>query len=155
MEELRSPKSFLDGLVGETLRYAVKLPDCELYDFGFGKWKIEQDAYGSCKESCTYVLHVICRFQIIWQGEDKHIDTYYEDSSHELFRCVAAQLMGLTVSRVALSSKNDLWLDLGRCWIVFATWDEPDESWRIFLPCSGSPHLVASSVQCGFDDEEI
>ena len=55
-------------------------------------------------------------------------------------------MIGLSVERIALSDKNDLWLDLNKYWIVFITREDQEESWRFFEPRSKLPHLVASDA---------
>lgn len=136
---------FLNLVSGKPLRYAIKSPDMELYDFGFGELIEVINRQGRKKRIGTHILHAICRFKVIWQTGDGRVDKYCEDTPSEEFHAEINRLLGLTVKRVALSDKNDLWLDLGECWIVFATYENGDESWRFFTSDTNMPHLVVAN----------
>ena len=141
---------FLQNLTAQSLCYATKSPDTELYEFGFG----------SIVESCrldsptgkigTYILHVICRFKIIQKTEENQVFRYYEDTPAQKFGSDIQALIGLKVQRVGLSEKNDLWLDFGNYWVVFATFENYEESWRLFVADANAPHLVASGFWLKF-----
>lgn len=135
---------FLRTLVDQPLCYGLKSPDTDLYDFGFGNMINVINPYGGEKEVCTHILHVTCRFKVIWKNGERRVDKYYEDTPCEKFHSEVNRLVGLKVSRVALSDKNDLWLDFGDYWVVFATFENGEESWRFFSSNIGGPHLVAS-----------
>lgn len=59
-------EEFLRPLVGQPLRYALKSPDTELYDFGFGK-PVEVTRLGIRRRIGTYSIHALCRFRILWK----------------------------------------------------------------------------------------
>ena len=142
--------AFLNSLVGHPLLYAVKSPDTELYDFGFGKLVETENRRGKRKTVGTQSLHVLCRFKVIWKTGKKRLDIYHEDTPSEKFYSEVKQLIGLNVKRIALSDKNDLWIDFDDCWIVFATFENGEESWRFFVWDRAVPHLVASNLWLDF-----
>jgi hypothetical protein len=135
---------FLHSLTEQPLLYAIKSPDTDLYDFGFGELVEVVSRRGSKRKIGTHILHAICRFKVIWKNGEHRVDKYYEDTSFEKFHAEIQHLFGLKVKRVALSDKNDLWLDFGDYWIVFATYENGEESWRFFTSNVDVPHLVAS-----------
>lgn len=142
---------FLEALVGQPLCYGLKSPDTELYDFGFGTM-VEVDSWrGGKKTICAQTIHALCRFRIIQKNGTNQSEWYYEDTPHNRFRHNITPLIGLCVKRIALSEKNDLWLDLGDYWIVFVTYENGDESWRFFVSDRDKPHLVASNLWVRFD----
>ena len=136
--------NYLCTLVGNPMLYAVKSPDTELYAFGLGKLVEAVSFRGRKKEIGTHILHVTCRFKVIWKNGEHRVDIYYEDTPCEKFHSEVKRLVGLKVKRVALSDKNDLWLDFGEYWLVFATFEDGKESWRFFTSDDEDPHLVAS-----------
>ncbi len=142
--------AFLETLVNQVLRYGLKSPDMDLYDFGFGDSSGIKKEYRKIREICTHFLHVTCRFKVIWRNGDKRIDIFYEDTPCEEFHQAVKQLIGMRVKRVALSDKNDLWLDFGDCWVVFATFENGEESWRLFSSNREIHHLVASDSWVDF-----
>lgn len=142
---------FLHSLVGQPLLYAIKSPDTDLYDFGFGKLDGLLNRHGKQKKICTHILHATCRFKVMWKNREQRVDKYYEDTSCEKFHADIQPLFGMKVKRVALSDKNDLWLDLGDYWIVFATFENGEESWRFFTNDIDVPHLVASDSWLDFN----
>lgn len=135
---------FLQTLVDKTLSYGLKSMDTDLYDFGFINVDNVASWCGEGKESCTHFLHATCRFEVICKNGERRVDRYYEDTPCEEFHTNVQHLLGLKVKRVALSEKNDLWLDFGNYWIVFATFENCEESWRFFSSDRTLPHLVAS-----------
>lgn len=141
----RTGLSMLNSLVGLQMRYGLKSPDTELYDFGFGEFVWVTNKKGKPHKICEYTLHVLCRFKVIWRNGEPCIKRYYEDTSSEEFCNDVKRLIGHRVKRVALSQKNDLWLDFEEYWIVFATSETEDESWRFFSAERCAPHLVASN----------
>lgn len=138
-----NPVEFLQTLVDQPLLYAIKSPDTELYDFGFGNLVEFTNRRGKKTMIGTHILHVICRFKVIWKNGKHRVTTYYEDTPCEIFHADIQRLVGLKVRRVALSDKNDLWVDLGEYWVVFATFENGEESWRYFVS-DVEPHLIAS-----------
>ena len=134
-------KAFLDSIIGQKLAYAIKSPDTELYDFGFGKERETEDK----RMLPPYILHVLCRFKIIHKDGSRKVNICHEDTTPNVFNKKIEPLIGLSVQRVGLSDKNDLWLDFGAYWVVFATFEEDDEAWRFFISGSDEPHLVATS----------
>lgn len=143
---------FLQSLVDQPLCYGLKSPDTDLYDFGFGNIKNTTKPYRGAKEVGTLVLHVTCRFKVIWKTREYRVDKYYEDTTCEKFHSDVKRLLGLKVRRIALSDKNDLWLDLGDYWIVFATFENGEESWRFFTSDIDAPHLIASDSWLHFSN---
>ena len=142
---------FLEELVSQPLCYGFKSPDTELYDFGFGT-VVEVDSWrGGKKTMCAQTIHALCRFRIIQKIGVTRSEWYYEDTPQHKFNQDIAPLIGLCVKRIALSEKNDLWLDLGDYWIVFVTYETEDESWRFFISNIEQPHLVASNSWIRFD----
>ena len=144
--------AFLQTLVGLPLCYGLKSPDMDLYDLGFGNMGDVMNPCGERKGVCTHILHVICRFKVIWKNGEHRIDKYNEDTPCEKFHSEVKRLIGLKVRRVALSDKNDLWLDFGDCWVAFATFENGEESWRLFTSDIGVPHLVASDSWLHFSN---
>lgn len=138
---------FLNVLVSQPLCYGIKSPDMDLYDFGFGNVVSTTGLKGKV---CAYTLHVTCRFKVIWRNVERRVDVYNEDTPCKRFHSEVSRLVGLKVRRIALSDKNDLWLDFGDCWIVFATFEDGEESWRFFTYNKNEPHLVASDSQLCF-----
>ena len=136
--------NFLANLVGQPLRYGLKSPDMDLYDFGFGDDISFLSWDGKFKQACTYAVHLTCGIKIYWK--ENKVSEYCGDTPHEIFHEDICRLLGLHVMRVALSEKNDLWLDLGLCWLVIVTFEDGDESWRFFMPGKGISHLVASNL---------
>ena len=134
-------KAFLDSIIGQKLAYAIKSPDTELYDFGFGEERETEDK----RMLPPYILHVLCRFKIIHKDGSRKVRICHEDTEPKAFNKKIEPLIGLSVKRVGLSDKNDLWLDFGAYWVVFATFEDGDEAWRFFISGSDEPHLVATS----------
>lgn len=139
---------YLQMLVGQPITYAYKASDLDLYDFGFGSTIERLNWRGEKRQVCSFVLHATCRFKIIHRpnGITKCVERFYEDTLSEVFRASIQRLFSLKVRRVALSDKNDLWLDFGECWMVFATFEDGEESWRFFASDEAMPHLVASDL---------
>ena len=143
--------AFLQTLIGQPLLYALKSPDTELYDFGFGELVEVVNRHGIPRKIGAHTVHALCRFQVIWKTGERRVDKYYEDTPCETFRAEIQPLLGLQVKRVALSDKNDLWLDFGDYWVVFATFENGEESWRFFTSDIALPHLVASNAWLSFE----
>jgi len=108
-------KAFLDSIIGRKLAYAIKSPDTELYDFGFGEEREMEDK----RMLPPYILHVLCRFKIIHKDGSTKVQICHEDTTPNVFNKKIEPLIGLSVKRVGLSDKNDLWLDFGAYWVVF------------------------------------
>ena len=132
--------------------YAIKSPDTDLYDFEFGELVEVVNRRGTQKKIGTHILHAIGRFKVIWKNGEHRVDKYYEDTSCEKFHAKIQHLFGLKVKRVTVSAKNDLWLDFGDYWIVFATFENGEESWRFFTSGTDTPHLVASDSWLHFSN---
>ena len=146
--------SFLQTLINQPLHYGSKSPDTDLFEFGFGNLVEIVSLNGEKRKCCAYILHVICRFKVI--GKKKHqTKRYYEDTSSEEFFSDIQHLIGLKVKRVTLSDKNDLWLDLGDYWVVFATFENSEESWRYFTFGPKRQHLVASNSWLDFCEDAV
>lgn len=143
---------FIQTLIDCPLLYAIKSPDTELYDFGFGELVDTLNRQGKRKKIGTHMIHALCRFKVIWKNGSRRVDRYFEDTPYEVFFSDAKRFVGLKVLQVALSDKNDLWLDLGDYWIVFATYENGEESWRLLTSNRDIPHMVASDAWLRFDD---
>ena len=74
------------------------------------------------------------------------------DTPGKQFRAEIQPLLGLAVERVAVSDKNDVWLDFGDYWVVFATFENEEESWRFFASDISAPYLVASNSWLKFSN---
>lgn len=103
----------MQNLVGKRLCYGIKSPDTDLYDLGFG----------------PYTLHAICPIEI---RDRSGAERYDMNTPSEQFRQRLQRLIGRRVRRVALSDKNDLWLDFDVCHMVLVSWEDGEESWRLF-----------------------
>ena len=77
-------EEFLRPLVGQPLRYALKSPDTELYDFGFGK-PVEVTRLGIRRRIGTYSIHALCRFKILWDNSEREAEEYCENTPSEEF----------------------------------------------------------------------
>ena len=135
----------LQTLVSQPLCYVLKSPDTDLYDFGFGKVVETTNWKHTNKRMHTHIIHATCRFEIIWRNEERRVDRYYEDTPSEIVYSDTEKLIGHRIKCFALSEKNDLWLDLGEYWIVFATFETGEESWRFLTHDHQVPHVVASN----------
>lgn len=129
---------YLHSLVGKRLSYCIKSPDTELYDFGFLDDNDEANALNEL------TLHALCCFKIIIHQPNCKSCLFESGTSLEKVKRRVSPLIGLAVKRVALSDKNDLWIDLGDYWLVFITYENSKESWRLFNSNSDEPHLVVA-----------
>lgn len=143
---------FLQTLVDQPLCYGLKSPNLDLYDFGFGNVVSVVDSQGKEQKVYTHILHIICRFKVISKNGEHRVDKYYEDTPCEKFHSEIKRLIGMKVRRVELSDKNDLWLDFGDYWVVFVTFGNGEESWRLFTSNINVPHLVAANSWLRFSD---
>lgn len=141
-----SALQFLNSLLGQRLCYGLKSPDTDLYDFGLGQFIKTYDFKGNLCEVSTHTLHATCRFKIISRSYPDKTNIFDEESDANEFDSHISNLIGLPIVRVALSEKNDLWLDFHDYWMVFATFEDGEESWRYFLTNDNSQLLVASNV---------
>ncbi len=138
--------SELQVLVGLPMGYAIDAEGWEdLIRVGFGDpADVPRDV-----NPYQYELHVMCPFKLIWR-EEKRKEMFWEYSSQDMYLPSFRKLVGHEIKRVGLSDKNDLWLDLGFCWIVFCTYDDGEESWRFMSVHEDSPHLYASDTWIEF-----
>ena len=137
-------EEFLRPLVGQPLRYALKSPDTELYDFSFGK-PVEVTRLGIRRRIGTYSIHALCRFKILWENSERGAEEYCENTPSEDFSIKISHLIGREIMELGLSEKNDLWLDMGDCRIVWTTYENGEESWRFLAADTNVPHLVVSN----------
>lgn len=137
-------EEFLRPLVGQPLRYALKSSDTELYDFGFGK-PVEVTRLGIRRRIGTYSIHALCRFRILWKNGECGAEEYCENTPSEEFSVKIRRLIGREIMELGLSEKNDLWLDMGDCRIVWTTYENGEESWRFLAADTNVPHLVVSN----------
>lgn len=136
--------AYLQALINQPLCYGQKYCNTELYCFGFGDQTELISSVNRKTIGCTHFVHVLCWFKIIWKNGETRVCKYYDNTPGENFHSNIQQLLGMKVKRIGLSDKNDLWLDFGDCWVVFATFENAEESWRYFTSNSQDPHLVAS-----------
>ena len=132
-------------LVNQPLHYGIKSPDCDLYDIGFGEMVDYVGLNNEIRKVCNYTLHITCRFKIIKKKEKQTTCCYFEDTPSSIFQYDVSKLIGLCVKRIALSDKNDLWIDLGDYWIVIATFENNEESWCFFTFDSANLFLSVSN----------
>lgn len=137
-------KIMINSLVGQQLRYSIKSPDMDLFDLGFGQAITFVNANNVQQEACQHTIHLVCGLFIFWKNGRK--EEFHGNSLASVFNNNTQPLIGETVRRVALSDKNDLWLDLGQCHIVIVTLDDGEESWRLFTPGANTPHLIATNI---------
>jgi len=143
--------SLLRYLIGQPLRYGLKSPDMDLYDLGFGGDVEFECIDGSIHTACKYTIHFTGGIILYWPNG--HKKEYDGESSHTEFAQTITRLTELRVRRIALSDKNDLWLDLGKCRMVIVTVEDGDESWRFFTPGSNAPHLIATDQNLYLDED--
>lgn len=127
-------KALLDTMVKQPLRWAIKSPDVELFDLGFG---------GEGETMPPYVIHAICPVKVV-SHQNRQVHVFQGNADPGKFRKDMEGLLGLQVLRTSLSDKHDLWLDLGDYWVIFVTFEDGEESWRFFQPHQQEPHLVAT-----------
>lgn len=138
---------FVQMLVGKSLYYCLKSPDTELYDLGFLDNNCKTKEVTECDE---LALHAICCFKLIIPNSSCRSILFDAETSRNQVNSQFKSLIGLPIKRIALSEKNDLWLDFGNYWLVFITSEDGEESWRLFDPNSDAPHLVATDTWIGF-----
>ena len=141
-----SPMDYLNSIIAQPLVYAMKSPDTELYDFGFGEPVLHPCRNGDLRQIAMYSLHALCRFELIDKTGSNTTTKFYEDTPSGQFQGTIAPVLGRRVKRIALSEKNDLWIDFGEYWIVFVSFENEEESWRFFSADREMPHLVASNI---------
>ena len=139
---------YLNQLNSKPLAYGTKFHNWDLYDIGFGNCvNVPCELRpGTFKNVAEFTLHILCRFKIINRGTIRSVKRYYEDTPSEEFGHDIQHLIGKKIKRVGLSDKNDLWLDLDDYWIVFATFETGEESWRFMPRDRQHPHLVAADT---------
>lgn len=144
----------LNELVDLPFRIAMKHPDWnDLYRFGFGEMFLEESE-GKTVVLCEYNLHVLCPFKIgrrKKRKEDRRIvDEYDCETSREKFQEEISRWYGLKVKEVKLTKENDLLLNLDECGILFTTYLDGRESWRLFRD-DVKKHLVATNEELSFE----
>lgn len=143
--------NYLNNLIGQPLRYGIKSPDTELYDFGFGDIIESYDIFGRKRSVCNYALHTICDFDVISKHGQRKVDSFDGNSDDQVFSVEIKTLIGLKVEKISLDEKNNLTLDFGNYEIVFYTLDDDEESWRILEPGVDKLHLVAANSWIRFE----
>ena len=134
---------YLENLVGQPLRYGLKSPDTELYDFGFGEMVETSNYTKKTKNASLHNLHILCNFKVIYRVKKSH-KIYCDNTNKKEFESDIQDIVGLSAKSIALSDNNDLWLDFGDYWVVFATNEDAEESWRYFIMGEENPHLVVA-----------
>ncbi len=133
---------FLEMLVGQTLCYGIKSPHIDLFDLGFST---------TIGNKGSLFIHAICPLQIRW-NEPACIDKFNADTTLEEFQAAICPLIGSKITGVSLNEKNNLFLDFIDGQITIETFDDDEESWRLFSMDQHSFHLVASSFRIDFSD---
>lgn len=146
-ENFEKIQNYLDEIVGLSLSQGFKLPGFDdMYIFGFGSIR-EEERRGKKVKIAQYNIHAQCSFLIEYRDGSRRVDKYSEETSSEKFEFDIKKLIGLTVQYAKLSEKNDLFLRVGEYRIIFATWENSEESWRYLLTTDrNSPHLIASDT---------
>lgn len=139
----------LHKLVGCCFRYGLKSHNFDLFDLGFGEDVFFVNCLGNTQTACKYTFHLTCGIKLFWK--DGRINEYDAATESGFFSISIKPLIGATVSRIALSEKNDLWIDLGLCRMVIVTYEDDLESWRFFSPGTGMPHLISSGQNLYFE----
>ena len=139
--------TYIENLLNVPLCAAQKSPDTELYEFIFGEPIINQTPKNE-KKNETYVLHVVCEFDIIFRKE-KRIKHFDSNTDHKEFHKCVELCINKLIHRVAINETNQLWLDFGDIWVVLIPLENGEEAWRFFELRNG-PHLVASNLELGF-----
>ena len=147
-------QKLLSELVGRPFRIAMKHPKWnDLYRLGFGDLSINEYE-GKKIVLCEYNLHVLCPFRIGRRKNKKEdirvVDVYDCETSREHFQEEISRWYGLKVKEVILTKENDLLLNLGECGILFITYLDGRESWRIFRD-DDQKHLVATNEALSFE----
>lgn len=158
--------SFINRLVGQPFLYGYKFPQwCDLYEFGFGNLIDDREdndlsdfpfgnwvnkEFNEKGKRAEYVIHAVCPIKVVWRKK-RRVERIDEDTDAESFHIIAGGLSGLKILRISLSSKNDLWIDLGEYWVILVTSENDDESWRLFTAEKRSAHLIASSTSIALD----
>lgn len=135
-------EEYLRCLVGRPLQYGIKRSDFDLFQLGFGECVAVEKWQGQVLEINKFAVHFDSAIYLYW--ENGNIDRFFSSTKEASFNAVISSLIGRRVRRIALSEKNDLWIDLGKCRMVIVTRDDEEESWRYFQPRTECPHLIAS-----------
>ena len=135
----------LHKLIGCSMCYGLKSPDICFYDIGFGECNVIEERDKRKRFLSSFAIHASCCIKIIEIENKKTSSIYSENTTSEEFHNGIEHLIGLTIKRISLSSKNDLWIDMGRYWLVIITYEDEMESWRFFSPIEESSHLVVTS----------
>lgn len=162
--------SFIKRLVGQPFLYGYKFPHwCDLYEFGFGKLVDNEEhddlsdfpfgkwvdkEFNENGKRAEYVVHAVCPIKVVWRRKKRRVELIDGDTNIESFHSIVSRLSGLKILRISLSSKNDLWIDLGKYWVILVTTENDDESWRFFKAEKRSAHLVASSTLIALDEDD-
>ena len=133
---LREDMAMLYDVIGKPLCYAIKSPDIDLFDLGFGL----------DEESWIYALHATCPIKVIRRNGSRQVECYFGDTTSGVFASGIHQVIGVPVKRVALSTKNDLWLDFGDWWVVAITIENGEESWRFIDREDIDKQVIASNI---------
>lgn len=141
----------LSCIVGSPLQYGIKSSDLDLFQLGFGESISLEYWKNQSLEINKYAIHFDSALYVYW--ENGKVDKLYSNVQEAEFNMVISKLVGKLVKRVALSTKNDLWIDLDDCKIVVVTRDDEEESWRFFLPRTHYPHLIATSTTLMLDGD--
>lgn len=139
----------LSGLVGCCFRYGLKSHDMDLFDLGFGEDVCFLNCLGNTQTACRYTIHLTRGIILYWK--DGCINEFDSATEGHAFSVAVAPLIGAIVRRIALSEKNDLWIDIGLCNMVIVTHEDSYESWRFFSPGTSSPHLISSGQNIYFE----
>ncbi len=134
-------------LVGSKLISRKRYMDTELFCFEFLK-EMPSSLPSETSLPVHLFLHAQCRFEILYRGSYQNAERIEitGESNTSVFLNATKGLLETSVLRVEVSAKNDLWLDFGDYWVVFATCDDGEESWRFLIPSICQTHMVASNL---------
>ena len=133
---------YLNALIGKPVKYIIKSPDMNLYDFGFGDTFAVEGALG-LHRMCEYTMHTSSSaIRVFWDNEEE--SEYSGNTSSKEVSLLSERLMNSIVKSVALNDKNDLCIDFEICRMVVVTFEDAEESWRVFHVDVDRPHLVAA-----------
>ena len=104
-------RGILQKLVGKPICYGIKSANMEFFDIGVGNCDIIKISDSKTQFLSSYAIHASCCIKISDRENANKAVTYSGESLCEDFHNEMKNLIGLTVKRISLSEKNDLWID--------------------------------------------
>lgn len=135
-------KRMLNKLIGHPIIYAIKSPDMDLCDFGFGfsnDYQFAKD--GTACMQPLFAIHSVCLVGI----QEKHSNnTNWSswDTPATIFKKMFQVCLGCTVKTVCISKRGNLTIDLGVYIVKFIANDPLEENWRFFRLGLSDKHVV-------------